>query len=158
MPFPLLCYYPFSCEYFQLLKIIACRPVIMLYGLWLTLAEVCFFFSFAVNCKALNINFFSPFVDWFSKCCYITCNDCFSILQIPDIKPTVVLLKKRIQIDYYLEMILYECVREGEKVVIVSTINYKRVAIRIISSLSVCTRCPPLTTSVQLSTARLGSV
>lgn len=38
---------------------------------------------------------------------------------------------------------------------LVGAMNYKRVAIRVVSSLSVCTRCPVLKAEVQSFSARL---
>lgn len=46
---------------------------------------------------------------------------------------------------------------KGRSVSFVGAINYKRVTIRVVSNLSVCTRCPVLKARVQLFSARLGS-
>lgn len=73
------------------LNIIAYNPVIMVVGLWLTLAEL--FFSFALCCKALNVNFVSLSVEWFSKWCYLTYSgDCFIMLHILDIQMNYILV------------------------------------------------------------------
>lgn len=86
--------------------------------------------------------------------------ECFNILNIPDIQTNHILVSGQTPNKEINTLRLYYVIvlEKGRSVSFVGAINYKRVTIRVVSNLSVCTRCPVLKARVQLFSARLGSV
>ena len=84
----------------------------------------------------------------------------FNTVNIPDIQTNRILVSGQTPNKEINTLRLYYVIvlEKRRNVSLVGAMNYKRVAIRVVSSLSVCTRCPVLKAEVQSFSARLGSV
>lgn len=112
------CHCPFPSELSLFIRIMACSPTITPSGYGSHLQSF-------VLCSKLqdppHVSSESPFVDTLSTCCYSTYSgDHFNVLKPQTFKPTISLLQERTQINEYLEIILYECVWERERVTLVN--------------------------------------